>query len=281
MYGLKSRHRRKAGSGPPAYALIAWIGADPYLRNAAVTANHRREIALPPPASSRAARAAVAACFVLAFSAVLSISTLSDGLVVPRETKSLAPPGQHTTTAPSHPITPLLPDGLESSPALTPGPSAVTPTTLGEPQTSPTPPRDIFADHPTGDSGVPRGGPPAAGAASPPPPSDPSRRTDHENEPAPLVTPLQQRGTGEAGGGTPPLGSGGTGHPSTPAKPGHPDGPDPGQPGHAPASPGSDHPQHGGPREGTGSGRGSGSPPGHGSPPAGGSSATPGAHPGR
>ena len=270
MYGLKPRHRRKAGSGPPADALIAWIGADPYLRDAAVTANHRREIALPPPANSRAARAAVAACFVLTFSAVLSITTLSDGLVVPREPNTLAPPRQDSVTVPGQGITP---QGRGASAALTPGPSAVTPTTLGEPQTSAALPPGTFADHPSSDSGVPRGGSPLASTANPPPPADPPHQADHANGPAPPVAPLQQRGTGRPGSGTPRPGSGGTGPPDTPPKPGNPDGADPGEPGPAPVPSGPDHLLHGGPGDRTGIGRGSGPTPGHGSPP----TATPGA----
>jgi hypothetical protein len=281
VYGLKPRHRRKAGSGPPANALIAWIGADPYLRDAAVTANHRREIALPPPTNSRTARAAVAACFVLAFSAVLSITTLSDGLVVPRETNTLAPPSQDSVTVPGQGITPPLPEGRGASPALIPGPSAVTPTMLGKPPTSPALPQDTFADHPSSDSGVPRGGSPPAGTTNPPPPAAPPHRADHANGPAPLVAPLRPRSTGRPGGGTPRPGSGGTGHAGTPATPGAPAGPASSEPGPAPAPPGPDHPQHGGPGEGAGIGRGPGPSSGHGSPPAGGSAATPGSHSGR
>ena len=291
MYGPRPRHRRKAGSGPPADALIAWIGADPYLRNATVTANHRREIALPPPANSRTARAAVAGCFVLAFSAVLSITTLSDGLVVPRETPTLAPPSRNPVAVPRQP-----------DPALIPGPSAVTPATLGDPplgdpplgdpplgspQPNPAPSRGAVADHPTGESSVPHGGSPGAGPISPPTPSGPPHRTGRDNGPALLRVPPQQQGTGEVGGGTPPLGSGGPDHPGTPAGPGPLEGPDPGESGPAPASPGPDHPHRGGSGEGTGISRGSASPPEHGSDHASGSThttgstATPGARSGR
>lgn len=270
MYGLKPRHRRKAGSGPPADALIAWIGADPYLRDAAVTANHRREIALPPPATSRAARAAVATCFVLAFSAVLSITTLSDGLVVPREPNTSAPPSQDSLTVPGQGITPLLPEGRGARPALIPGPSAVTPTALGGPQTGAALPPGTVAERPSSDSVAPRGSSPPASMANPPPPADPPHRADHAHGPVPL----QQRSTGRPAGGTPRPGSG---HPGTPARPGNPDGVDPGEPGSAPASSGPDHPHHGGPGDGAGIGRGSGPTSGHGSPAA----ATPGARSGR
>ncbi|MFY9806167.1 MAG: hypothetical protein WAK86_02755, partial [Pseudonocardiaceae bacterium] len=62
MHSSNSHHRRKAGSGPPANALIAWIGADPRLRGTVVSGvSHRRETVLPPPAATRGARAVVAA----------------------------------------------------------------------------------------------------------------------------------------------------------------------------------------------------------------------------
>lgn len=75
MHALTPRHRRKAGSGPPATALIAWIGIDPYLRDAATTVSHRRELDLPLLSDTRAAKA-VAACFVLACAAVMGITEI-------------------------------------------------------------------------------------------------------------------------------------------------------------------------------------------------------------
>jgi hypothetical protein len=87
---LTRRHRRKTGSGPPADALIAWVGTDPYLRDAITTASHRRELALPLPYRSRSATAAMAVCIVLACGATVAIiEIISHGRT-----------GQLTTTPP-------------------------------------------------------------------------------------------------------------------------------------------------------------------------------------
>lgn len=84
MHTLTPRHRRKAGSGPPANALMAWIGTDPYLRDAATTANHRCELDLPLPSRARVAAAAVAVCFLLTCGAVVGITQIiSHGRVPP------------------------------------------------------------------------------------------------------------------------------------------------------------------------------------------------------
>jgi hypothetical protein len=76
VHRLVPRHRRKAGSGPPANALIAWIGTDTYLRDAAATASYRRWTALPMPSNTRSAGAAVVTCFALACTAVLGITAI-------------------------------------------------------------------------------------------------------------------------------------------------------------------------------------------------------------
>jgi hypothetical protein len=76
VHRLVPRHRRKAGSGPPATALIAWIGTDTYLREAAATASYRRWMAWPMPSNTRSAGAAVVACFTLACTAVLGITAI-------------------------------------------------------------------------------------------------------------------------------------------------------------------------------------------------------------
>lgn len=90
MRTLTHRHRRKTGSGPPANALIAWVGTDPYLRDAVTTASHRRESALPLPYRSRSATAAMAVCVVLACGATVGIiEIISHGRA-----------GQHTATPP-------------------------------------------------------------------------------------------------------------------------------------------------------------------------------------
>jgi hypothetical protein len=82
VHELTARHRRKAGSGPPANALIAWIGADPPLR--AVAASHRRRTPASLPSNTLAAKAAAAACFALAGGGILGISAfVNDGFVAP------------------------------------------------------------------------------------------------------------------------------------------------------------------------------------------------------
>lgn len=118
MDRLVPRHRRKAGSGPPAHALIAWIGTDPYLREAAATASYQREIALPLPSRIRSAKMAVVACFVLACGAVLGITTIiSHGRgAVPNQ----AAQGRIGASAPVG-ITPMQAD------RVSPGSSAVSP----------------------------------------------------------------------------------------------------------------------------------------------------------
>jgi hypothetical protein len=106
VHALMPRHRRKAGSGPPANALIAWISTDPYLRDAATTARHRREIDLPLLSGTRSAKAAVAACFVLACAAVIGITEIvSHGRAEAQQaiaTPLLVKP--RSTTAPGSPI---------------------------------------------------------------------------------------------------------------------------------------------------------------------------------
>ena len=118
MHALTPRHRRKAGSGPPANALIAWISTDPYLRDAATTASHRREIDVPLLSGTRSAKAAVAACFVLACAAVIGITEIvSHGRAEAQQ--AMAPPllvKPRSTTAPGSPIGPpgRYPDLLRS-----------------------------------------------------------------------------------------------------------------------------------------------------------------------
>ena len=82
MHELTARHHRKAGSGPPANALIAWIGADPRMRG--VVASHRRRTVASLPPHTRAAKAAVAACFALVGGGIVGITAIvNDGLVAP------------------------------------------------------------------------------------------------------------------------------------------------------------------------------------------------------
>ena len=111
MHALMPRHRRKAGSGPPANALIAWISTDPYLRDAATTASHRREIDLPLLCGTRSAKAAVAACLVLACATVIGITEIvSHGRAEAQQ--AMAPSllvKPRSTTAPGSPIGPATP----------------------------------------------------------------------------------------------------------------------------------------------------------------------------
>lgn len=100
MDRLTPPHHRKAGSGPPANALIAWIGTDPYLREAAATASYQRELALPPPSRTRSAKMAVVVCFVLACGAVLGITTIiSHGRSAVQNKIVTSSPGQVSATA--------------------------------------------------------------------------------------------------------------------------------------------------------------------------------------
>lgn len=118
MDRLAPRHRRRAGSGPPANALIAWIGTDPYLREAAATASYQREMALPLPSRSRSAKMAVAACFVLACGAILGSTTIiSHGRGTAAYQIATSSPGQRVTAAAPVGIAPMLADGAASKSA--------------------------------------------------------------------------------------------------------------------------------------------------------------------
>lgn len=91
MHAQAPRHRRKAGSGPPASALIAWLSTDPYLRDAATTASHRREIGMPLLSETRSAKAATAVCFVLACAALVGVTEIvSHGRAVAQDTIATA-----------------------------------------------------------------------------------------------------------------------------------------------------------------------------------------------
>ena len=93
MHAQAPRHRRKAGSGPPASALIAWLSTDPYLRDVATTVSHRREIAVPLLSETRSAKAATAVCFVLACAALVGITEIaSHGRAVAQDTITTAHP---------------------------------------------------------------------------------------------------------------------------------------------------------------------------------------------
>ncbi len=122
MHRLIPRHRRKAGSGPPANALIAWIGTDPYLRDAAATASYRRWMALPTPSNTRSAGAAVVACFALACAGVVGITAIiSHGRATAQHkiaTPSLFGQGGAPTPGPESSLTfPTEGSGVSPAPA--------------------------------------------------------------------------------------------------------------------------------------------------------------------
>ena len=141
---LTRRRRRKAGSGPPADALIAWIGTDPYLRDAITTASHRREYCLPLPYRSRSAAAAMAICLVLACGAAAGIiQIISHGRASqPPITRPLVA-GKERTAArhdnkrvSSTEALPVLSAGGASPPSAHPTPAAMAPM-LVEPRKAP------------------------------------------------------------------------------------------------------------------------------------------------
>jgi hypothetical protein len=96
------RHRRKAGSGPPANALIAWIGTDTYLRDAAATVSYRRWMALPMPSNTRSAAAAVVTCFALTCTAALGINAIISHGRATAQHKIATPPLFGQGGAPTH-----------------------------------------------------------------------------------------------------------------------------------------------------------------------------------
>lgn len=137
MRRLRPRHRRKAGFGPPAKALIAWIVTDPYLRQAAAAASYRRTIDRLP-SHTRSATAAVAACFVLACGTVLGITAIINhgrtGAQYPIATPPLADHG--IAAAPPPESVPITPAEVGPHPVISSGPAAVGPM-LADPAASP------------------------------------------------------------------------------------------------------------------------------------------------
>ena len=145
MHGLIPRHRRKAGSGPPATALIAWIGTDPHLRSVTAAANHQRDTDPPLAADSRSAKAAVATCFVLACGAVLGITAaINDGLVVPLVPRESTPPamlGQSPAGEVGPGMSPVPPEQGGPGTLVTPAPVGIDPMIVNrqKPQTGAVP----------------------------------------------------------------------------------------------------------------------------------------------
>jgi hypothetical protein len=114
--GMIPRRRRKAGSGPPATALIAWIGTDPYLRSAvAQIQSKRRETDLSQPANTAFAKATAAACFIVVCGTVLSITAIiSDGLLLPLLPNQVTAPPVFAQSNAGTPSPCLAPDQLDS-----------------------------------------------------------------------------------------------------------------------------------------------------------------------
>lgn len=145
MHEMTTRHRRKAGSGPPANALIAWISSDPHLRS--VAASHRRGTGASLSPHTRAAKAAVAACLALAGGGILGITTIvNDGLVAPLATKPSpvlnqdAEPGRAAVGGPGA--------GVQPNPMIVPAPVTTESMVVHPP--SPRPPVAAAANAPTG-----------------------------------------------------------------------------------------------------------------------------------
>jgi hypothetical protein len=252
VHGLDSRHRRRAGSGPPANALIAWIGADPRLRSA--VASHRRVTDLPLPSHTRAVKVAVAACFVLTGGAVLGITAaVNDGLLAPLASNPspvltqdvAAAPGQIPARAPAV--------GIQPDPRVFPAPAPITTQPMVANHRAP---QTILAAPAAAQSGPDaahdRGGSPVAHVSSsvaaptthsasphradpghPDKPTAPIKPADAA-KPAPTVTPTSAADAGDSANPTDPAklassevpaGTGNLMDPSDPAHSGNPPGP--------------------------------------------------------
>ncbi len=210
VHGLTPRHRRKAGSGPPATALIAWIETDPHLRNATAATSHRRETDIPPPADTRTARAAVAACFVLVCGAVLGITAaISDGLVlplVPPQSRQPAALDRDPAAASVQETSPMPLKG-GPGPVASPAPVAMGPMIIGHqaPQSLAVPRASGHIDHTDAGDGGRQG---SVLASSPPAPSP--RRTVKSGNSDKSIDTVEPRDTGAPAT---------TGTPASPGKP--------------------------------------------------------------
>ncbi len=142
------RHRRKAGSGPPAAALIAWIGTHPRRgNNAATAAEGAGEPDLRPPASAGSARK-VAASVALVCGAVIAVTaSTTEGILGPRDTTTTpvspqAGPGRAPDqTAPGLAAHPVPAMQVEKNMAFSPAPAAAQPRVARQaPKSIPVPP---------------------------------------------------------------------------------------------------------------------------------------------
>lgn len=124
------RHRRKAGSGPPAAALIAWIGTHPHRYNNA-TAEGASEPDLRPPASTGPARK-VAASVALVCGAVIAVTaSTTEGILGPHDTTTTPvipqagpAPRAPDQTAPGLATLPVPAKQVEKNMAFSPAPAA-------------------------------------------------------------------------------------------------------------------------------------------------------------
>lgn len=119
------RHRRKAGSGPPAAALIAWIGADARLYSAAAaTADCQYKTDLRPSATARPARAPTASFALVCGALLAAAASISQGLWGPNEA-ALPPPvvPQDRDTQPDRHAPPNLPKQVQPIPEVSPAPA--------------------------------------------------------------------------------------------------------------------------------------------------------------
>jgi hypothetical protein len=111
--------------------LIAWISADPHLRS--IVASHRREAARPLPPRTRAAKAAVAACIVLACSTALGITaTVNEGLLAPLANNPSPVVSQDTAAGPGRPAD-RVPAVSGPDPTVFPAPAATQSMVLNPP----------------------------------------------------------------------------------------------------------------------------------------------------
>jgi hypothetical protein len=138
------RHRRKAGSGPPAAALIAWIGTD------------RREPDLRPSSNYRSARNIVASV-ALACGAVLAVTVSTAAEVLGPRDATTTPTIPHDHPVPANQLGPNA--------VLPPDPAAAQPAMVRQaPQSIPVPP----ATEDVAEATQPPAAPQAPAAARPP-----------------------------------------------------------------------------------------------------------------
>lgn len=174
------RHRRKAGSGPPAAALIAWLGTD------------RGEPDLQPPSNSRSAR--TVATVALACGAVVAVTvSTAAGVLGPRDaTTPAAIPQDHPVPA----------NQVSPNAALPPMPAAAQPAVVRQaPQSIPVPPApENVAEDVPGD--VDEATPPAAVRRAPVAPAAAPSPVTKRRAAVPRVksqpdAPTQRRNTGK------------------------------------------------------------------------------------